>query len=197
MSGMYTMNDGTATGFISNLNRKGKIKKMKKSTNITLVMAALFSLGGIAVADSYAESTSPNKMAHTDQKCDDLSTNQCDHRMGHHYKERGYGMKERLNLTEQQRISFREIKKKYFGESESEFKQLWQLKKELSEESLKKNTDNKKIDVLADAIGKQHTRLALLKSRFLKEVATVLTPEQIQRFLKMREMRFHGGDFRK
>jgi len=171
---------------------------MRKTTSIALIVAGMLCMGGISMADTPAEPTRGNT-ALADQKCDDSSTgkHEYDSCMEHHHGDRGYRIRERLHLTEQQQVSFRDIKKKYFGESESEFKKVWQLKKELAQESLKKNTDKKKIEGLADAIGKQHVRLALSESRFLTEVATVLTPDQIQRFLKMKEGHFHGGGFRK
>jgi Spy/CpxP family protein refolding chaperone len=99
----------------------------------------------------------------------------------------GRGMAELLQLTEKQQSRIRDIEKKYSDQSTPDREQLRLMERDLAKESLNKTTDQKKITELTDAIGKQHTRLALTESRFLKEVSTVLTPEQIQVMLNMKD----------
>ncbi|MEI6846488.1 MAG: periplasmic heavy metal sensor [Chlorobiaceae bacterium] len=167
---------------------------MKKKMVIAFAVG-LLSIGGIAMAESSTEPPKGNNAAFAGMRqCDGVSANPCNLPcMGPRNRGRGYNMCEALNLTEKQLVSFREIKTKHFNESTTELKKLWQLQKELTDESLKKTTDREKIDAAVDAIGNQHKKLAHLESSFLKEVATVLTPEQIQTFLKMKGTSGHGS----
>ncbi len=117
----------------------------------------------------------------------------CEPRMRHHRGQMGTGMNERLNLSNEQRTSFRELRRKYFDNSITERRGLMELKRELAEESVRKTPDQNKINTLSDRIGREHTKLARSQSRFINELSSILSPEQLQKFMKMRENRFHGA----
>ena len=164
---------------------------MKKSTIAALMISLLSLGGGTAMAKSYADAPQMNNQA---PPCAPQADGQGNARPGYPCRPgmaqgghgRGFGMLRMLNLTEKQQISIREIEKKYFGQSDSDRRHLWELKHELVKESLKKPSDHKRIDRLTESIGKQHTRLAHTESRLFSEVSTVLTPEQVESLMNMK-----------
>jgi Spy/CpxP family protein refolding chaperone len=161
---------------------------MKKKT-ITMLMIGMLGFGGTALAVTTAE---PDYAKNGNRAADARPAAPCEPRMLHHGRGTGFRMNERFNLSREQQISFRDLRRKYFDQSIAERRHLRDLKKELAEESLKKNPDQKKINALADTIGIEHSKLARTESRFFGELSSILTPEQVQTILKMKERRMHG-----
>jgi len=99
-------------------------------------------------------------------------------------------MKQYLNLSDKQDARLRELQQAHFREIIPIRQELSRLRGELATESVRKRTDEKKISEIAALEGKQHEKLALLQSRHLKELSTVLDQKQIDTLLKMRAQ--HG-----
>jgi Spy/CpxP family protein refolding chaperone len=117
----------------------------------------------------------------------------CEPRMRHLRRDTGFRMNDRLNLNAEQRAGFRELRMKFFDQAVTGRRHLMQLRRELAEESVRKAPDQKKINVLTEKIGREHAVLAGTESRFFNELSRILTPEQLQTFLNMKEHRFHGA----
>lgn len=96
-----------------------------------------------------------------------------------------YWMQERLGLNDKQSIQVQDLQKKHFNVMITEKEKLAVLNRELREESLKHSPDAKKIDGISEKIGRVHTTLAHLKSTHLTELATILTPAQIEKMPPM------------
>ena len=105
-------------------------------------------------------------------------------------------MKEVLGLNDTQSTKVKELREKQFSLVVAERKELVALNRELKSESFKVSPDRKKIEALAERIGKQHASLARLKSNHLSELASILTPAQrakLQTLRDARELRGHFG----
>lgn len=157
---------------------------------MTLVMTGLMSFGSNAIA---ATSAGPDYAKSGTPAADSRPAMPCEPRMMNHQRNMGFRMNERLNLTKEQQGGFRELRRKYFDQSVTRRRDLMDLKRELAEESIRKTPDQKKINALAEKIGSEHANLARTESRFFNELSGILTPEQVQTFLKMKERRFHGA----
>jgi Spy/CpxP family protein refolding chaperone len=164
---------------------------MKKKT-ITTLMIGMLGFGVICSNAIAATTSEPDYAKNPVPAADARLLAPCGPGMWHQGRGMGFRMNERLNLSREQQESFRDLRRKYFDQSITERRHLRDLKKELAEESLKKNPDQKKINALADTIGKEHSKLARTESRFFGELSSILTPEQAQTFLKMKEQRMHG-----
>lgn len=160
-----------------------------KKTMIATIMISLLGFGSTAFATTTAE---PDYVNNGIPGPDARPAAPCEPGMWHHGRGLGIRMNERLNLSREQQISFRDLRRKYFDQSTAERRHLRDLKKALAEESLKKTPDRNKINTLAEAIGKKHAQLAHTQSRFFSELSAILTPDQVKTFLKMKESRFRG-----
>ncbi|NTV99079.1 MAG: periplasmic heavy metal sensor [Chlorobiaceae bacterium] len=162
---------------------------MKKTVTTTLMMIGLLGFGSNAVA---AASAGPYYQKNGTQAADTRPGMPCEPGMRHHQGNAGFRMNDRLNLSAEQRTRFVELRRKYFGQSTNGRSEMIGLQRELAVESLKRTPDQKKIEGLAEAIGREHTKLARTQSRFFNELSSILTPDQLQTFLKMKEHRFRG-----
>ena len=94
---------------------------------------------------------------------------------------RNYWMQERLGLNDKQSMQVQELQKKHFNAMIAEKEKLVTLNRELREESLKHSPNTKKIDEISEKIGRLHATLAHLKSTHLAELASILSPAQIEK----------------
>ncbi|NTW56349.1 MAG: periplasmic heavy metal sensor [Chlorobiaceae bacterium] len=163
---------------------------MKKTAITTLMIMTGLTASGINA--SAAVPTVPGSTNNGAPSAEARPSMPCEPRMWHNRGQMGIRMNERLNLNQEQRNSFRELRRKFFDQSITERRDLMELRKELAEESFRRSPDQNKISTLADRIGREHTKLAKTQSRFFSELSSILTPEQLQTFMKMRENRFHG-----
>lgn len=104
------------------------------------------------------------------------------------------GLRQQLGLDERQSAEIEKLRQKHFTQMSAERQQLATLNGDLRIESLKTHPDRKKIDRLADQIGKKHTVLARMKSRHMEEVASILTSSQRDKMQKMMESRQMQGN---
>jgi hypothetical protein len=98
---------------------------------------------------------------------------------------RNNGLQERLGLNEKQSVQVQELQKKHFNAMIAEKENLVTLNRELREESIKAHPDKKKIYGISENIGRLHATLARLKSTHLAELATILSPAQIEKMQPM------------
>jgi Spy/CpxP family protein refolding chaperone len=107
-------------------------------------------------------------------------------------------MKQTLNLSDKQDARLRELRQAHFQQVGPLRQELFRLKGELADLSVSKKPDEKKVSEVAGLIGRQHEKLALLESRHLQELSTVLNRKQIDMLLKMKESRGfrRGGGWR-
>ena len=68
-----------------------------------------------------------------------------------------------------------------------EFKELFRLNHELVNESIKQTPNTKNVVYLISKIGKVHERLSSLESNHIHELSSILSPEQMQKFISMKE----------
>jgi Spy/CpxP family protein refolding chaperone len=160
-----------------------------KKTAITTLMLGLMTYGVTAMAAPGAD-TGYGSNAYG--PAEERLAAPCFPRKGYDDRKMGFRMYERLDLTEQQRTSFRELRRKHFDRSINDRRHLGDLQRELVKESLRKNRDQRKIDAMANDIGRGHAALAQSRSRFLHELSAILTPEQLQKFHDMKQMRSRG-----
>lgn len=184
---------------------------MKKNMMMLLLSASLLGLGGTAfAATDYSHATDTelaalrgkmrnapveDRMAYHREWQKRLSELGPDDRMpnmrgpggpGGRWQNCGnYGMQERLGLNEKQSAQVQELQKKHVNVMIAEKEKLVVLNREIREESIKTHPDNKKIDVLSEKIGRVHATLARLKSNHLAELATILSPAQIEKMQPM------------
>lgn len=105
-----------------------------------------------------------------------------------------YSMKQALGLSDKQDARLRDIRQAHFQEVAPLRQELFRLRKELAAESVSKHPDERKIAGLANQIGQGHARLAMLESRHLKQMSTVLNKKQMDTMLNMKQGRgFHKG----
>jgi len=111
---------------------------------------------------------------------------------------RCFSMKQTLNLSDKQDARLRELRQAHFQQVGPLRQELFRLKGELADLSVSKKPDEKKVSEVAGLIGRQHEKLALLESRHLQELSTVLNRKQIDMLLKMKESRGfrRGGGWR-
>ncbi len=116
---------------------------------------------------------------------------------GYHYRQNR--LKEILGLNDSQSAKVKELHEKHFSLVVVERTELVALNRELQAESFKVSPDRKKIEGLSEKIGKQHASLARLKSNYLTELASILTPAQrvkLQTLRDARQLRAHySGKF--
>jgi Spy/CpxP family protein refolding chaperone len=98
-----------------------------------------------------------------------------------------------LRLTDRQRIRLREIMQNRSGEAAPMRQELFRLRGGLANASVRKRPDERKIALLAEEIGRHQARLALLDSRFLRQMASVLDRRQMAAMLEMKQA---GGPHR-
>ncbi len=87
-------------------------------------------------------------------------------------------MQDNLGLNDKQCEQMEEFQAKHFRLVSAEQRKLMTFERELQEESLKTTPDAKKIDLLAEKIGKQHATLARMRSAHVAEMNSILTPAQ-------------------
>jgi Spy/CpxP family protein refolding chaperone len=103
-------------------------------------------------------------------------------------------MKQVLRLSESQEAKLTELRQNFFQESKPVRVELGNLMHDLTDESVRKRPDERKIADLTEKIGRQHARLATLESSHLRDLATVLDHRQMDTLLHMRDdLRKHGG----
>jgi Spy/CpxP family protein refolding chaperone len=90
-------------------------------------------------------------------------------------------IKETLGISDAQQKKLDELRQKQFATASKERSQLFSLRQEIRNESLKKNPDGRKIAMLSEKIGTVHTGLARIRSSHLQEMASILTPDQIEK----------------
>jgi Spy/CpxP family protein refolding chaperone len=88
------------------------------------------------------------------------------------------GMAEPPGLNESQSARIEQLRQKQFAIAATEREELTRLHHDLCRESLNSHPDKRKIEQIADRIGKQHTALALLQSAHMEEIASILSPSQ-------------------
>jgi len=180
---------------------------MKKNTMMMLSAAAMLAAGGSAYAADYSRYSNEElrgmretmRTASSEERSDYRSEWQ--KRTGRMGKESrrcapGTRVKEALGLDDAQQKKLQGLRQKQFAEASKERAQLRSLQQEIRNESLKKNPDNRKIAMLSRKIGDTHAELALRRSSHLREMASVLTPLQMEKmktFMQNRAGRKHGG----
>ena len=108
-------------------------------------------------------------------------------------RQQRFSMKQALGLTDKQDARLREIRQDHFREVASLRQELFRMQDDLARESVNRKPDERKISDLSGLIGRQHEKLAMLQSRHLREVASVLDSRQVETLLKMRESRGMRG----
>ncbi len=192
---------------------------MKKNMMMLLMSASLLGFSGVAVAATdYSHATDTelaalrgkmrnapveDRMAYHREWQKRLAELGPDDRMPYMRGPKGAGgnwqncgMQERLGLNDKQSAQVQELHKKHFNTMIAEKEKLAALNGELREESVKNHPDKKKIDAVSEKIGRLHTNLARLKSTHLTELATILSPAQIEKMQPMmghRQMRGNCG----
>jgi len=96
-------------------------------------------------------------------------------------------MKEHLGLNAEQEEQMKDLKVFCRTEESRCFERLSQLRSNLFEEARKDNPDEKKLGEIAEEIGKQHSLLALCLARQIQEVKKILTQEQFEKFIELRQ----------
>jgi len=195
---------------------------MKKTMMMLLMSASLLGFGGVAFAATDYSHATDTELAALRGK---MKNSPVEDRMAYHHEwqkrlaelgpddrmpyMRGPGgaggnwqncgnpwMQERLGLNDKQSAQMQELHKKHFNTMIAEKEKLTALNGELRQESIKNHPDKKKIDVLSEKIGRLHANLAHLKSTHLAELATILSPAQIEKMQPMmgpRQMRWNCG----
>lgn len=103
-------------------------------------------------------------------------------------------MQQMLKLSERQEDRLRDMRQTHFRESAPLRQELMRLRGELASESVRKHPDDRKLAELSEQIGRQHAKLAMLESRHLRQMSTVLDRRQIDTLLRMSAQRgFHKG----
>lgn len=176
---------------------------MKKNTMMMLMAALMLVSGGSASAadnNSYAnEPPAPMRNALQNERPD--FRNEWRKRPGGNEKDsRRCGpeaaMKDALGLSDTQQKKLQELREKQFASTAGEHSQLRSLQQEIMNESLKKNPDNRRIAMLSKKIGDTHTELARKRSSHLREMLSLLTPDQMEKmktFMQNRPGGKHGG----
>lgn len=106
---------------------------------------------------------------------------------------RANSLQKQLGLNDDQNARLENLCKTHFGAMDTEREKLMTLNNELQTESLKASPDKKKIDAISEKIGQQHTAMAQMKSAHLTELASVLTPVQLEKMKTMINSRPMGG----
>ncbi|MBM3162124.1 MAG: hypothetical protein FJZ79_02085 [Chlorobi bacterium] len=165
---------------------------MKKTFLTTTMAIGVLCLGGNALATDYNAGAFGSRPAFSDMR-DGAGKPAAPGNPGSPAKMRPpdesflQGNLEMLQLTDKQELAIKDMEKRYSGQSSPYRDKLRQLEKELMQESLQKAANRARISMLSDMIGKQHVRLALVKSVFFKELASMLSPEQLSRMTTLRE----------
>ncbi len=95
--------------------------------------------------------------------------------------------KNSLGLSDSQKTRVRELRQNFIEKARTEFKELFRLNHELVNESIKKTPDAKDIADLGSKIGKVHEKLASLRSNQIHDLSTILSREQMRKFISMKE----------
>ncbi len=90
-------------------------------------------------------------------------------------------------LSDRQKAKLLELKKSFMQKARIEFKELFRLNHELVNESIKQTPNTKNVVYLISKIGKVHERLSSLESNHIHELSSILSPEQMQKFISMKE----------
>ncbi len=90
-------------------------------------------------------------------------------------------------LSDNQKAKAHELRKSFIQKASVEFKELSRLNHELVNESIKQKPNAKNVGDLSRKIGKVHEKLAALQSNNMHELSSVLSPEQMQKFINMKE----------
>jgi Spy/CpxP family protein refolding chaperone len=104
-------------------------------------------------------------------------------------------LREQLGLNDSQEKKLQQLREKQFAAMTGERRQLMNLQRQMLEESLKKNPDNRTIAMLSEKIGSAHAELALKRSAHLREMASILTPgqrEKMKTFMQNRPLERSG-----
>jgi len=164
---------------------------MKRTLLMTAAIGVLC-LGGNAFATDYNSNSHGNKPAFSDMR-DGAGQPGNPGNPGNPTRMRPpdemmlQGNLDMLQLSDKQEMGIKEMEKKYSGLSSPYREKLRQLEKELMQASLKKPSNRQRVTMLTETIGKQHVRLAVIKSLFFKEMATLLTPDQLNRMANVKD----------
>jgi len=154
---------------------------MKKSMIAALSLGLLCSFGTLQAKDfDQAKRPVARQTAHAAQGSGESGK-------GMVRSDRSIGMKESLGLSDSQQSRIEAMGKRQFQQTLPQRQEILRLQKALVLESLKGNSDRKKLAMLSEMIGKQHAKLAYQESRNLKEFASLLSRSQIVRLLNMGE----------
>jgi len=102
---------------------------------------------------------------------------------------RCFTMKQALGLSDKQDARLRELRQAHFQEVAPLRQELFGMRSELAAESVRKNPDEKRITEIAARMGQQHEKLAILESRHLRELSSVLNRKQIDSLIRMMDDR--------
>jgi hypothetical protein len=165
-------------------NQRNTMKK--KLMMMALVAGLLGSAGTVFAAGNdqppQSEQPAPGMMRPEGGRCFDKDGRRQDFAM-----RGGQRMKQALGLSDSQEAKMAELRRSFFEESRPLRDSVRNLKHDLALESVKKSPDNKKIASIARKIGDENVRLAQLESRHLRELATVLDAQQIDRLIQMKQ----------
>jgi len=101
-------------------------------------------------------------------------------------------LRETLGLSDSQENKLQKLREKQFAAMSAERRQLMNLQQQMLEESLKKNPDNRAITLLSEKIGSAHAELARKRSTHLREMASMLTPGQMEKMKTFMQNRPQG-----
>jgi Spy/CpxP family protein refolding chaperone len=181
---MGIQSHGKDEGYPDNQEKHETMNK----TLIAALIAGLMSAGSSALADNVDQNPTAGRTSTVSNVSGPgAGVN------GRFQKMRGAGrqsLKEALGLSDRQEARIIELRRNHFEKALSDRRELFRLQSELRTESMNKRPDEKRVAALSEQIGRQHVKLAMLESRHLKDLASVLDRKQVDTFLKMREVRW-------
>jgi len=142
---------------------------MKNNNNILiwaitiLVILNLTIVGTILVKSTNCSVNSTNKQA--------VEPNEPTIHLGKYFKDE-------LNLSYEQHNKFREIRHKYHKDTDEIKKRMQKIRNQLLVELGKQNSNKEYLNQLANEIGKQHTALKLLTSKYYLDMKAICNNKQ-------------------
>ncbi|MEI7749062.1 MAG: hypothetical protein WCI81_08300 [Chlorobiaceae bacterium] len=148
---------------------------------LTVLMAGLFLTGHRASAEEFqpAGEPPPARTAGTfyDHPCHRAPSD----------KDGRQWQKNSLGLSDSQKTKVHELRQNFIEKDRNEFKELFRLSHELVNESIKQSPNAKDVADLGKKIGKVHEKLASLRSNYMHDLSTILSREQMHKFIGMEE----------
>ena len=114
---------------------------------------------------------------------------------GEHRGDRMMHVLKKLDLSDEQRQSVREIKKENLEQMKASRQQMMEVRKELREASSADNYDASKIRELADKKAKLMADMTVKRVEIMQRIRSELTPEQQKEFAEMKEHRSGRGGY--